>query len=210
MTLTQSAGSGSLSLGAAAQDGTRQVIYTAPAALAASSTDAVRFSVSEAQTGAVASGSASVLLDAGPVAAAGSVAVAHGDTVDLTTLIAGLVMPGIVGDTETVTAVSGNATINAGTGHVLYTAPVSGQADSVTYQVTDQLGGTAQDNVAVAIGAADTPQLHPNDAAYSPSTHGANHFIDDQNFEASFVDLINAYGTNQTGHAGLVRDVRAG
>ncbi len=36
-----------------------------------------------------------------------------------------------------------------------------------------------------------------NDLSYSPSASGSNHFIDLLNFEASFSDLIAAFGNNQ-------------
>jgi hypothetical protein len=38
---------------------------------------------------------------------------------------------------------------------------------------------------------------HPNDLSYAATASGYNHFIDLLNFEASFPDLIRAYGTNQ-------------
>jgi hypothetical protein len=39
--------------------------------------------------------------------------------------------------------------------------------------------------------------VHANDLKYSSTASGYNHFIDLQNFEASYPDLIRAFGTNQ-------------
>lgn len=41
-------------------------------------------------------------------------------------------------------------------------------------------------------------QAHGNDPIYSGTATGGNHFIDFINFEASYVDLISAFGLNQT------------
>jgi hypothetical protein len=40
-------------------------------------------------------------------------------------------------------------------------------------------------------------QVHANDLTYASTASGYNHFIDILNFEASFPDLIRAFGTNQ-------------
>jgi hypothetical protein len=42
-----------------------------------------------------------------------------------------------------------------------------------------------------------TAQVHANDLAYSSTASGFNHFIDFLNFEASYPDLIHAFGVNQ-------------
>jgi Phosphoesterase family len=42
-----------------------------------------------------------------------------------------------------------------------------------------------------------TEAPRPNDLSYSSSASGFNHFIDYPNFEASYSDLIRAFGTNQ-------------
>ena len=49
----------------------------------------------------------------------------------------------------------------------------------------------------VVVQATAAPQIHSNDLAYAPSATGSNHFINSTNFEASFPDLIKAFGTNQ-------------
>ena len=41
------------------------------------------------------------------------------------------------------------------------------------------------------------PAVHANDLTYSSTASGYNHFIDTLNFEASYPDLVNAFGTNQ-------------
>jgi hypothetical protein len=41
------------------------------------------------------------------------------------------------------------------------------------------------------------PGVHANDLSYAATASGYNHFIDLVNFEASFPDLIRAFGTNQ-------------
>src|SRR4051794_40513081 len=41
------------------------------------------------------------------------------------------------------------------------------------------------------------PQVHANDLTYSSTASGPNHFIDLLNFEASYPDLVAAFGTNQ-------------
>jgi hypothetical protein len=42
-----------------------------------------------------------------------------------------------------------------------------------------------------------TARANPNDLAYASTASGYNHFIDLLNFEASYSDLIRAFGTNQ-------------
>jgi hypothetical protein len=93
--------------------------------------------------------------DAGPTASAGSTTVVHGQTVNLGSQVAALIIPGQVGDTETVTAVSvtlGSVELGPG-GAIDYTAPASGTA-TLTYTVTDQLGdvGTFTDTINVDSG----------------------------------------------------------
>jgi hypothetical protein len=68
------------------------------------------------------------VLDPGPTVASGAVTEGHGQTVSLSALIAGLITPGIAGDTETLTSVSaalGTATLGANNA-VSYTAPAVG------------------------------------------------------------------------------------
>jgi hypothetical protein len=121
------------------------VTYTAPVS---GSSDSFTYTV-EDQRGDVSTGAVNVTVDPGPAAGSGSVTVGHGQTVNLTTLIAGLIGKGVAGDTETVVSVSGNATLSNGA--VSYTAPASGSSDSFTYTLQDQLGDRATGTVAVTI-----------------------------------------------------------
>lgn len=64
LTLKETAGTGTLSLGAVQADGTQQVIYTAPAKTAKSSTDQVAYTVADQHNDAIASATANVSLAA--------------------------------------------------------------------------------------------------------------------------------------------------
>jgi hypothetical protein len=88
------------------------------------------------------------VFDPGPTAGSASIVVGHGQSVNETALVNGLVTPGLAGDTETITAVTGNATLANGV--VTYTAPASG-VDAFNYTVQDQLGDTASGTVNVTI-----------------------------------------------------------
>lgn len=114
------------------------VTYTAPA----SGPDTISFMVKD-QYGDTLNGVVNVTVDPGPAAGTGSATVGHNQTVDLTSLIKGLVTPGIAGDSETVSSVSaasGTATLSNGI--VTYTAPSAG-SDILSYTVVDQYGDTA-------------------------------------------------------------------
>ncbi|MGY2937427.1 Ca2+-binding RTX toxin-like protein [Bradyrhizobium sp. GM6.1] len=56
------------------------------------------------------------------------------------------------------------------------------------------VSSTLMGGVSLAI----VPNVHLNDLSYAGTASGSNHFIDLSNFEASFPDLISAYGMNQT------------
>lgn len=127
---------------------TGAISYVAPA----SGSDVLTYTVAD-QLGDTATGTIGVSVNPGPVAATGGLTVGHGRTADLTSLVNGLVTPGLAGDTETITAVSatsGQASLNAGTGMISYTAPASG-SDTVTYAVADQLGDAATGTVNVTV-----------------------------------------------------------
>jgi hypothetical protein len=98
-------------------------------------------------------GSAAIsIMDPGPTASSGAVTEGHGQTISLSALIAGLITPGIAGDTETLTSVSatlGTATLGANNA-VSYTAPAAGP-DTISYTVQDQYGDTATGTVAVTV-----------------------------------------------------------
>ena len=89
-------------------------------------------------------------LDPGPSTVPGNLVVGHGQTISLTTLINGLVTPGLAGDTESVTAVSAaEGTVSlSGTGAITYVAPATGD-DVLSYTVADQLGDTAAGKVVI-------------------------------------------------------------
>ena len=111
------------------------------------------------QYGDTASGQVSITTSAypDPKAANGAVTEGHGKTVSLTLLIAGLITPGTVGDTETLTVVSathGTAVLGSGNA-VTYTAPASGP-DTISYTVSDQHGDTATGQVAITVDAGPT------------------------------------------------------
>jgi hypothetical protein len=76
----------------------------------------------------------------------------HGQTISLSALIAGLITPGLAGDTETLTSVSaalGTATLGANNA-VSYTAPAVGP-DTISYTVADQYGDSATGQIAVTV-----------------------------------------------------------
>jgi len=112
--------------------------------------DTVGYTITD-QLGDVVSGVFATTVDAGPIAATGKISIGHGSTRTLASLLVGLVTPGLVGDTETITALSAKygQTSLAG-GQDLYTAPASG-TDTITYTVTDQVGDTATGTVAVTV-----------------------------------------------------------
>ena len=134
-----------------------EVDYTAPA----TGTDTLSYTVAD-QNGVKATGSVAVTVDPGPTAANGAFTVGHGETTNLSAYLAGLITPGLPGDTETITALSvteGSASVEFsatdGQYSVQYTAPgvVSAANDSATlsYTVTDQYGDAATGSVALTI-----------------------------------------------------------
>ena len=120
-------------------------IYTAPAG---QTTDTPTFTVTD-QYGDSTTGSIAVSIDQGPTVGNGSVVVGHNQNTYLNTLLYGLVTPGLAGDTETITAVSG-AHAYLGGGNMIYGSPTSGTG-SFTYTVTDQVGDSATGHIAVTV-----------------------------------------------------------
>ncbi len=161
---------GAVSLGAAQADGTQQVIYTAPASVAASGNDSVTYVVSDQYHDAVSVNSATVALDAGPaIAAATPAAIEQGQTTVL-----GAVTPGIAGDTLSVAVAAGalgtvalGAVQSNGTQQVIYTAPASvatSGVDTVSYSIVDQHGAVvASKSASVTLDAG--PAVSPVTAA---------------------------------------------
>ena len=147
--IQQTGGSGAVSL--LSVGGAEEVIYTAPASVVSSGTDAVSYTVSD-QSGLSANGTATVQLDSGPsVATGGALIIGHGQMQDVTALLDSLVTPGLSGDAETITVATaqlGQAVLAAG--DVAYTAPAAG-SDAIAFSITDQLGGSASGTVAVTV-----------------------------------------------------------
>jgi hypothetical protein len=143
-----------------------QIVYTAPASIKSATPDAVNYTVAD-QFGDKVAGSASIVLDPGPAAGGGQITVNQGASVNETAYLLGLVTPGLAGDSETITAVSG-ANVKLANGVVTYTAPTSA-TDSFTYTVQDQLGDTSTGNVTVAVNLSPTIS---GTSAGQPTTNG--------------------------------------
>jgi hypothetical protein len=166
--LAQAAGSlGILSLGAVQANGTRQVIYTAPASISASVIDPVTYSVNDEHDDAIALGSANVLLNAGPnITSQAPSAVEKGQTT-----VIGIVTRGLPGDTLTLkeTAGAGSLSLGAvqanGTQQVIYTAPAgiaASAVDAVAYTVSDEHADTfASGSANVQLDAGPSVKLLP-------------------------------------------------
>ena len=125
------------------------VTYTAVATLPTGvNSDTFTYQIQDQYGDVSAAVNTSLSLDAGPIAATGTIIVGHNQTLNETTLVNGLITAGLAGDTETITAVTGNTTLNGST--ITYTSPASG-TDSFSYTVKDQLGDTATGVVNVTI-----------------------------------------------------------
>ena len=146
LTVTGTAPAGTVSL-----NGT-QVLYTAPAQVAAGAADHFAYQVVDQFGAAKATGSGSVTLDPGPVPGPVAITVGHNQTTDLTAALLAAATPGITGDALALsgaTASHGTAAATAA-GHVTYAAPASG-SDTLHYTVSDQLGDTAQGTAAITV-----------------------------------------------------------
>ncbi|MET4277718.1 MULTISPECIES: M10 family metallopeptidase [unclassified Bradyrhizobium] len=132
------------------------------------------------------------------------------------------------GGNDTITGAGGNDTINggAGTDTAVYSGnqtnyAISYNASTQTFAIADQRAGspdstdtvTGVENFQFADGTVASSTFvsletvfhqdlnndhHPNDLTYAGTATGYNHFIDLVNFEASFPDLISAFGLNQS------------
>ncbi|WP_400771508.1 beta strand repeat-containing protein [Methylosinus sporium] len=142
LTLTQTSGSGVVFLQG------NVIEYLAPAVVTAGQTDEVAYRVQDQYAAASASAIAQLLLDSGPTAANASIIVGHNQSLDETALLNALITPGLAGDTETIVAVTGHATLSGST--VTYQSPASG-TDSFSYTVQDQLGDVATGTVSVTV-----------------------------------------------------------
>jgi hypothetical protein len=141
VSLKETAGAGTLSLGAVQADGSQQVIYAAPSSIAASTKDAVSYTVTE--NGESATGAASVQLDAGPAVAL--VPFTPGAANKAVTVA--MATPGLATDTLSVVLTqapqSGAVSLN-GTSVQFTPSSTNTLLKPVTFsfELKDQLGGT--------------------------------------------------------------------
>jgi hypothetical protein len=138
-----------LSLGPAAENGTENLIYTAPAGVTTSTVENLSYTVVDQNLGGN-SYIGQVLLDGGPMATpiVPATSVENGQSV-----VIGSVAPGLKGDTLTLVQGSGSLgtlTLSVadqnGVQQVIYTAPAHVLAtamDSVSYSITDEHNDTA-------------------------------------------------------------------
>ncbi len=97
----------------------------------------------------------------GPISGNAPIHAGVGEGYDITSYLLSLVTPGTAGDTETITAVTGHATLG-GSGTAYYWAPSGAGADSFTYTVTDEHGATSTGTVTVTVGAPAATTVHLN------------------------------------------------
>src|SRR5436190_1094357 len=90
-------------------------------------------------------------IDSGPTLGTGTATVGHNQTVDLTRLVNGLIIPGMAGDSETLLSVgAANGAASLSNGTIAYTAAANG-SDTLSFTVADQYGDTATGTVNVRI-----------------------------------------------------------
>ncbi len=94
------------------------------------------------------SNAVTLVVDAGPSVAAGSLSIGHGKSQDVTALINGLIANGQAGDSETVSSNSASLIKNA-QGDWIYTAPNAASSDAIGFTVANQLGEARTGSVAV-------------------------------------------------------------
>jgi Ca2+-binding RTX toxin-like protein len=175
--LKQTGGGGALALKLVGS--VEEVIYTAPVTVAASTLDAVSYTVTD-QLGGTTTGSASVQLDAGPTIASVTPAVVEkGQSTEIGTVAAGL-----AGDMLTLKQTGGGGALAlklvGSVEEVIYTAPVTVAAstlDAVSYTVTDQLGGTATGSSTIPV-ASGTSSIIVGTAGHAVSAGNNNSVID--------------------------------
>jgi hypothetical protein len=168
LSLQQTGGNGTLALQLVGA--VEEVIYTAPSTITASAVDAVSYTISDQHNDAMAIGSTSVQLDAGPsITAVAPSVVENGQTTEV-----GTVTPGLAGDTLFLQQTGGNGTLAlqlvSGVEEVIYTAPSTVAAsilDTVTYTISDQ------HNDAIATGSSTVPFAPPGDTIYVGTAGGS-------------------------------------
>ena len=120
------------------------VSFAAPAN--ASGNVAFSYQISDQLGNVTAVVSDTIAVDPGPSAGNAHLYLSPGQSVYLTGLLLGLDLPGLPGDTLTLSAASTAGTkgaVSLSNGNLSYTAPASGSSDSFTYTVSDQLNETA-------------------------------------------------------------------
>jgi Ca2+-binding RTX toxin-like protein len=167
LSLQQTGGNGTLALQLVG--GVEEVIYTAPPTIATSTPDTVSYTISDQHNDAMAAGSASVQLDAGPsITAVTPSVVENGQTTEI-----GIVTPGLAGDLLTLQQTSGNGTLAlqlvSGVEEVIYTAPstIASILDTVSYTISDQHMD------AVATGSNTVPFAPAGDTIYVGTAGGS-------------------------------------
>jgi len=147
LTLTETSGTGTVSLGPVQSDGSQQVIYTAPASIPVSTTDTVDFLITESDGISVDIESVATL-DAGPSLMPQTPSLVGPNQ----STVIGVATPGLPGDTLDVIRLDpfGIGTVSLGpvqadgTQQVIYTAPASipiSETEAVHYTVFDEDGG---------------------------------------------------------------------
>jgi Ca2+-binding RTX toxin-like protein len=168
LSLQQTAGSGTVTLQLV--NGVEEVIYTAPSAIAASTLDTVSYTIRDQHNDAMATGSASVQLDAGPsITSVTPSVVEKGQTTEI-----GTVTPGLAGDTLTLQQTGGSGTLSlqlvGSVEEVIYTATstiATNALDTVSYTITDQHKDT------VATGSNTVPVAAAGDSIYVGTAGGS-------------------------------------
>ncbi len=134
---------GTPATGTLSLDADGDVLYTAPANVAAGEADSFTYEIENSAGGLSAPVTNDITLDPGPTASDPNLILGHASTLDLSAIVDKLATPGLSGDTLTVTAVSAeNGTIfqNSKNGDLLYKPVANGGAapfgdDSITYTV---------------------------------------------------------------------------
>ncbi len=125
------------------------VSYTAPT----NGPDILTYTVTD-EFGDTANGTLNVAVDSGPTAGAAAITLVAGQTTDLTSYLLGLDIPGIAGDTLTLTGDNTTGThgmVTLANGDLTYSAPSTSGTDSFGYTVSDQYGDTAAATVTVTV-----------------------------------------------------------
>ena len=169
---------GTVTLGAV-EDGSQQIVYTAPATVSASAADTLTYHIVDQYNDTTATRTATVQLDDGPQLAASTPGVVEKSQ----TTVLGVVTPGIAGDILSVSQAAGalgavtleadtDAAAPAGAEKLVYTAPgtiSASAADAITYTLTDQHDGVNQQpGASVTQGASVQLDAGPSIATATP------------------------------------------